>query len=1064
MTSHRIGVNLRVSGNCDQGARKYMEDNHVIKFLKKNTDDYEFAYFGIFDGHGGPEASAYCRDNLLNEITKYDGFWTNDDSQVLSAIRKGFLDTHLAMWNVIDSWPKTVTGLPSTAGSTATIAIIKQGKLYTGHVGDSALVLGENDAYGGLQNPVQAICVTKEHKPDDPDERLRIEDAGGEVISKSGVPRVVWSRPKMNHKGPVRRSTHIDQIPFLAVARSLGDLWSYDYYTETYVVSPDPDVAVLPLDPTKHRCLILASDGLWNMLTPEESVNVVMDLESQFEEKIITDPNVAVSFWSNPAERLVARALNKWRAKSLKADNTSCVVVLIDPLGPSKLTLLKRKRQEMLSKGETFGTSSSASQSKIAKLHTESELRSGGKTQGNKNANCSLSDSHIRVTDDSMIMPHSDKGMRLSAACRTASECDEPSADEDSINESVQFFPKATEPSIKWNLRHHLEEKKYISSGKNVHPLNKTSQSFTHIRGHRSPDGKSYDQSFTKLLEIPKHALKKGNTLATMGGEASDFPQPPNPNRSSIANIEEEEEEEEDSIFDQGEEIPNPPPSTPCTEEQSDSENTLHSSADVTDTAFSLASDESLGTPARSLRASQRPTTPLSAPSKLSSAHARKSHLSKSAKRKLARRTNMFAKPPTGHSTKAEAPVKTKGAEVKSKSSSSQAASASSSQSFSITPAVEMKNAWALASSTQGNTNSGSSTTCKVNSSTSTTREMGTSPPCPPDLRSPVRRVLNTSRSMNDVATPSGPREPPKSRSCSGLTPAMDQLMSENPSVHSHRFLSNATTAIVNDKTLKPSNKAFKASVEENLVIDDVNTSQAPEPLRQLNKTSSGSRRWGNFLRGSKLSLEQMFHVGSHSKTGKHGTASKKLNTTSSTGVLEGKSNNVTVVSRSTKTTSMSTSRLPDMSLSEQHRHLPDITLSHYADLNSTTATTGDLSAVSAIDVDDVDYEDESMLSLQDAGLTNAHHSMLEDGVTGSHRLPGGKIGKRHQKGFLQKTRVTLSRARKAAKKAFFPENHRLVTKDKKQVAGVSPLKRHSDEFLSTPETKRRKQQETDKL
>ena len=69
-----------------------------------------------------------------------------------------------------------------------------------------------------------------------------------------------------------------------------GDLWSYDYYTETYVVSPDPDVAVLPLDPSKHRCLILASDGLWNMLTPEESVNMVMDLETQFEEKIITDP------------------------------------------------------------------------------------------------------------------------------------------------------------------------------------------------------------------------------------------------------------------------------------------------------------------------------------------------------------------------------------------------------------------------------------------------------------------------------------------------------------------------------------------------------------------------------------------------------------------------------------------------------------------------------------------------------------------------------------------------------------------------------------------------------
>jgi protein phosphatase 1D len=44
------------------------------------------------------------------------------------------------------------------------------------------------------------------------------------VVSKSGVPRVVWNRPRLGHRGPVRRSTHIDEIPFLAVARSLGEL------------------------------------------------------------------------------------------------------------------------------------------------------------------------------------------------------------------------------------------------------------------------------------------------------------------------------------------------------------------------------------------------------------------------------------------------------------------------------------------------------------------------------------------------------------------------------------------------------------------------------------------------------------------------------------------------------------------------------------------------------------------------------------------------------------------------------------------------------------------------
>ena len=43
------------------------------------------------------------------------------------------------------------------------------------------------------------------------------------MIAKAGVQRVVWNRPRMNHKGPIRRSTPIDKIPFLAVARSLGE-------------------------------------------------------------------------------------------------------------------------------------------------------------------------------------------------------------------------------------------------------------------------------------------------------------------------------------------------------------------------------------------------------------------------------------------------------------------------------------------------------------------------------------------------------------------------------------------------------------------------------------------------------------------------------------------------------------------------------------------------------------------------------------------------------------------------------------------------------------------------
>lgn len=348
MSSYRIGMNLRVTEDSNQGGRRYMEDRHSIRFVKNDEGGFEFAYFGIFDGHGGGEASKYARDYLLDEITKYDCFWSDNDDDILFAIKSAFMDTHLGMWKEVDKWPRTASGLPSTAGTTASICIIKNSKLYIGHVGDSAIVLGHNESKSDKNVRPKAKLLTKEHKPDDPDELKRIELSGGEVVAKSGVQRVVWNRPRTDHKGPIRRSTQIDRIPFLAVARSLGDLWSYNYLKEEFVVSPEPDVSVHKLDPLTDKCLVIGSDGLWNMLTPEECVSSVFDLERQFEYKVINDPTVPLSYWINPAERLVQAALNKWRMRLMKADNTSAIVVLIDPLGPRKLSILKKKREEKM--------------------------------------------------------------------------------------------------------------------------------------------------------------------------------------------------------------------------------------------------------------------------------------------------------------------------------------------------------------------------------------------------------------------------------------------------------------------------------------------------------------------------------------------------------------------------------------------------------------------------------------------------------------------------------------------------------------------------------------------
>ena len=351
-----IGLNLRVTGYCNQGGRKYMEDVFSVAYQQTEDEkDLEYAFFGIFDGHGGREAAVFAKEHLMDFVVKQKMFWADDDESVLRAIREGFIQTHQAMWGELEKWPKTVSGLPSTAGTTASIAFIRRGKIYIGHVGDSAIVLGfEDPSDDSDENVWRSVPLTIDHKPESDEESRRIEKSGGKVICKSGVPRVVWNRPKMGHKGPVRRSTHIDEIPFLAVARSLGDLWSYNSEEDVFVVSPEPDTYVYPIDIAKNRCLILGTDGAWNMLTPAQAVAHVCQAERSNEQHMLyphtnvaNGSSVASSSrqWINPSKYLVDRAIERWNGNNLRADNTSIVTVMLDPPGPPRAQVLKRQRE-----------------------------------------------------------------------------------------------------------------------------------------------------------------------------------------------------------------------------------------------------------------------------------------------------------------------------------------------------------------------------------------------------------------------------------------------------------------------------------------------------------------------------------------------------------------------------------------------------------------------------------------------------------------------------------------------------------------------------------------------
>jgi len=125
------------------------------------------------------------------------------------------------------------------SGCTAVSAIIqtKNNKttLYAANVGDSRIVLN----HGGI-----AKRLTYDHKASDTSEQFRIEAFGGTM--------------KKNKVGGV-----------LAVTRAFGDI-ELGYC----VRADDPHLTQVELSP-KDTHVILACDGLWDVVTDQEAVNAI---------------------------------------------------------------------------------------------------------------------------------------------------------------------------------------------------------------------------------------------------------------------------------------------------------------------------------------------------------------------------------------------------------------------------------------------------------------------------------------------------------------------------------------------------------------------------------------------------------------------------------------------------------------------------------------------------------------------------------------------------------------------------------------------------------------------
>ncbi|KAJ8750459.1 hypothetical protein K2173_015598 [Erythroxylum novogranatense] len=194
-------------------------------------------FFGVYDGHGGSQVANYCSERihsvLAEEIESLSNGVIDGKDGCQELWKKAFTNCFLKVDAEVGGKPNTEALAPETVGSTAVVAIICSSHIIVANCGDSRAVLCRG------KDPV---ALSVDHKPNREDEYARIEAAGGKVIQ--------WNGHRV--------------FGVLAMSRSIGDR-----YLKPWII-PEPEVMFVPRE-KEDECLILASDGLWDVMPNEEA-------------------------------------------------------------------------------------------------------------------------------------------------------------------------------------------------------------------------------------------------------------------------------------------------------------------------------------------------------------------------------------------------------------------------------------------------------------------------------------------------------------------------------------------------------------------------------------------------------------------------------------------------------------------------------------------------------------------------------------------------------------------------------------------------------------------------
>lgn len=209
----------------------------------------------VFDGHGeeGHRVSQYLRARIPDAVFQHPGFAEDPGAAMTDAVRE--VEQELIEDDGIDC---------RLSGSTAVMGIVRGKELTVANVGDSRITLAVGTKVPGrsgkLRTVIKAEAVSHDHKPESPEEKARIIEAGGRVFA------IDYGD---GEDGPQRVWLGDADIPGLAMARSVGDV-----VAKWAGVISTPEITTRTLAST-DKFLVLASDGLWEFMDDQEVVDMV---------------------------------------------------------------------------------------------------------------------------------------------------------------------------------------------------------------------------------------------------------------------------------------------------------------------------------------------------------------------------------------------------------------------------------------------------------------------------------------------------------------------------------------------------------------------------------------------------------------------------------------------------------------------------------------------------------------------------------------------------------------------------------------------------------------------